>query len=44
LNDIKEGRQEVNSPVEEGTQVAEELEENALEPKITFSAGSDWTQ
>ena len=41
LNDIKEGEQEVNSPVEEGTQVAEELEENALEPKITSSAGSE---
>jgi len=41
LNDIKEGEQEVNSPVEEGTQVAEELEENALEAKITSSAGSE---
>ncbi|MBT5486379.1 MAG: response regulator [Deltaproteobacteria bacterium] len=41
LNDIKEGEQEINSPVEEGTQVAEELEENALEPKITSSAGSE---
>ena len=41
LNDIKEGEQEVNSPVEEGTQVAEELEENALESKITSSAGSE---
>ena len=41
LNDIKEGEQEVNSPVEEVTQVAEELEENALEPKITSSAGSE---
>ena len=41
LNDIKEGEQEVNSPVEEGTQVAEELEKNALEPKITSSAGSE---
>ena len=41
LNDIKEGEQEVNSPVEEGTQVAEKLEENALEPKITSSAGSE---
>ena len=41
LNDIKEGEQEINSPVEEGTQVAEELEENALEAKITSSAGSE---
>ena len=41
LNDIKEGEQEVNSPVEEGSQVTEELEQNDLEPKIAFSAGSE---
>jgi len=41
LNDIKEGEQEVNSPVEEGSQVTEELEQNALEPKFTSSAGSE---
>ena len=41
LNDIKEGEQEVNSPVEEGTQVTEELEQNALEPKLSSSAGSE---
>ena len=41
LNDIKEGEQEVNSPVEEGSQVTEELEQNALEPKLTSSAGSE---
>ena len=41
LNDIKEGEQEVNSPVEEGSQVTEELEQNALEPKLSSSAGSE---
>ena len=41
LNDIKEGEQEVNSPVEEGSQVTEELEQNALEPKFASSAGSE---
>ena len=41
LNDIKEGEQEVNSPVEEGSQVTEELEQNALEPKFDSSAGSE---
>jgi len=41
LNDIKEGEQEVNSPVEEGSQVTEELEQNALEPKFSSSAGSE---
>ena len=41
LNDIKEGEQEVNSPVEEGSQVTEELEQNALEPKLFSSAGSE---
>jgi len=41
LNDIKEGEQEVNSPVEEGSQVTEELEQNAMEPKFTSSAGSE---
>jgi len=41
LNDIKEGEQEVNLPVEEGSQVTEELEQNALEPKYTSSAGSE---
>ena len=41
LNDIKEGEQEVNSPVEEGSQVTEELEQNALEPKYASSAGSE---
>ena len=41
LNDIKEGEQEVNSPVEEGSQVTEELEQNALEPKLASSAGSE---
>ena len=41
LNDIKEGKQEVNSPVEEGSQVTEELEQNALEPKFASSAGSE---
>ena len=41
LNDIKEGEQEVNSPVEEESQVTEELEQNALEPKFTSSAGSE---
>ena len=40
LNDIK-GEQEVNSPVEEGSQVTEELEQNALEPKLSSSAGSE---
>lgn len=41
LNDIKEGEQEVNSPVEEGSQVTEELEQNDLEPKFASSAGSE---
>jgi len=41
LNDIKEGEQEVNSPVEEGSQVTEELEQNALEPKFASLAGSE---
>ncbi len=41
LNDIKEGEQEVSSPVEEGSQVTEELEQNALEPKFASSAGSE---
>ena len=41
LNDIKEGEQEVNSPFEEGSQVTEELEQNALEPKFASSAGSE---
>ena len=41
LNDIKEGEQEVNSPVEEGSQVTEELEQKAVEPKFTSSAGSE---
>lgn len=41
LNDIKEGEQEVNSPVEERSQVTEELEQNALEPKLSSSAGSE---
>ena len=41
LNDIKEWEQEVNSPVEEGSQVTEELEQNALEPKFYSSAGSE---
>ena len=41
LNDIKEGEQEVNSPVEEGSQVTEELEQNALGPKFASSAGSE---
>ena len=41
LNDIKEGEQEVNSPVEEKSQVIEELEQNALEPKFASSAGSE---
>ncbi|HIP64878.1 MAG TPA: response regulator [Deltaproteobacteria bacterium] len=41
LNYIKEGEQEVNSPVEEGSQVTEELEQNALEPKFASSAGSE---
>jgi len=41
LNDIKEGEQEVNSPVEEGSQVTEELEQNALEPTLSSSAGSE---
>jgi len=41
LNDIKEGEQEVNTPVEEGSQVTEELEQNALEPKFASSAGSE---
>ena len=41
LNDIKEGEQEVNSPFEEGSQVTEELEQNALEPKLSSSAGSE---
>jgi len=41
LNDIREGEQEVNSPVEEGSQVTEELEQNALEPKFSSSAGSE---
>lgn len=41
LNDIKEWKQEVNSPVEEGSQVTEELEQNALEPKFASSAGSE---
>ena len=41
LNDIKEGEREVNSPVEEGSQVTEELEQNALEPKFASSAGSE---
>jgi len=38
LNDIKEGEQEVNSPVEEGSQVTAESEQNALEPKFASSA------
>jgi len=41
LNDIKEGEQEVNSPFEEGSQVTEELEQKAVEPKFTSSAGSE---
>jgi len=41
LNDIKEGEQEVNSPVEEGSQVTEELVQNDLESKFTTSAGSE---
>ena len=41
LNDIKEGEQEVSSPVDEGSQVTEELEQNALEPKFASSAGSE---
>lgn len=41
LNDIKEGEQEVNSPVEEGSQVTEELEQNDLESKFASSAGSE---
>ena len=41
LNDIKEGEQEVNSPVEEGSQVTEELEQNDLEQKFATSAGSE---
>ncbi|GIT63141.1 MAG: hypothetical protein Ct9H300mP21_06870 [Pseudomonadota bacterium] len=41
LNDIKEGEQEVNSPVEEGSQVKEELVQNDLEPKFASSAGSE---
>ena len=41
LNYIKDGEQEVNSPVEEGSQVTEELEQNALEPKFDSSAGSE---
>ena len=41
LNDIKEGEQEVNSPVEEESQVTEELEQNDLEPKFASSAGSE---
>ena len=41
LNDIKEGEQEVNSTVKEGSQVTEELEQNALEPKFASSAGSE---
>ena len=41
LNDIKEGEQEVNSPVEEGSQETEELEQNDLEPKFGSSAGSE---
>ena len=41
LNDIKDGEQEVNSPVEEGSQVTEELEQNTLEPKLSSSAGSE---
>ena len=41
LNDIKEGEQEVSSPVEEGSQVTKELEQNALEPKFASSAGSE---
>lgn len=41
LNDIKEGEQEVNSPVEEGSQVTEELEQNALETKFPSSADSE---
>ena len=41
LNDIKEGEQEVNSPVEEGSQVTEELEQKAVEPKFASSAGSE---
>jgi len=41
LNDIKEGEQEVNSPFEEGSQVTEELEQKAVEPKFASSAGSE---
>jgi len=41
LNDIKEGEQEVNSPFEEGSQVTEELEQKAVEPKLSSSAGSE---
>ena len=41
LNDIKEGEQEVNSPVEEGSQVKEEFVQNDLEPKFASSAGSE---
>ncbi len=41
LNDIKKGEQEENSPVEEGSQVTEELEQDALEPKFSSSAGSE---
>jgi len=41
LDDIKEWEQEVNSPVEKGSQVTEELEQNALEPKFASSAGSE---